>query len=469
MHPRRIWTLFRKDWLAFLKDKPAVSLTFLVPLVLIYIFGNIFGNSSSNGPSGTVIGIADSSGDPMIGRIVDALDRTDGLRVVRGVTREDEPVAPFTEASLREGIEAGNLRFGLVFHADSIDLEAFAFRVRYLSNPRNAIETNIVEGLLQRTLFTQAPPILLGRFRSELLETSSPDDLAAFNERIAEVVTEFFPVDQAEILASLQTNNPLSPDWAFADALLPPAPEADPSAGEEPGAAPSGAGPAGPSLSEQLSGLVELDREQVIGAEVTNPGVTRSVGGWGLMFLMFSLTGSAISLFDEKKAGLFVRLLSGATTRAELLMSKYLFGLVLGTLQLAVYFAAGWLFFGIDLWDRFVPLMWIALLAAVAATSFGMLIAAISRTTGQANGLATFLILIMSAIGGAWWPVFFMPETIQFFSRLTLVYYAADAFQAILWGNRGLGELWINQLALIFMAVVIMAIAVWRFEKSRLF
>jgi ABC-2 type transport system permease protein len=113
--------------------------------------------------------------------------------------------------------------------------------------------------------------------------------------------------------------------------------------------------------------------------------------------------------------------------------------------------------------------MWIALLAAASATSFGMLIAAVSRTTGQANGLATFLILIMSAIGGAWWPVFFMPEMIQLFSRLTLVYYAADAFQAILWGNRGLSELWINQLVLVFIAVAIMAIAVWRFGKSRLF
>ena len=41
-----------------------------------------------------------------------------------------------------------------------------------------------------------------------------------------------------------------------------------------------------------------------------SPAATRVVGGWAIMFLMFALNGAATSLFEEKKSGMFQRLLA---------------------------------------------------------------------------------------------------------------------------------------------------------------
>lgn len=206
-----------------------------------------------------------------------------------------------------------------------------------------------------------------------------------------------------------------------------------------------------------------------MGAQVKNQMATRSVGGWAMMFLMFSLSASAASLFDEKKSGIFQRLLAGPVSRADVLWSKYLFCIGLGLVQLVALFFAGRLLFGIDVLGNFPSLLAACLSAAMACTAFGMLLASIARTPAVANGLATFLILTMSAMGGAWFPLSLMPEFMQTLGKSTLVYWALEGFAAALWAGASLREMlpWCGvQLAI---AVVIMAISLWRFRRGAIF
>ena len=55
-----------------------------------------------------------------------------------------------------------------------------------------------------------------------------------------------------------------------------------------------------------------------------------------------------------------------------------------------------------------------------------MLITSVSPTPESARGISTFVILLMCAVGGAWYPVSSMPEAIQGFSKFTLVYSAVE-------------------------------------------
>jgi ABC-2 type transport system permease protein len=209
------------------------------------------------------------------------------------------------------------------------------------------------------------------------------------------------------------------------------------------GAAGSGGSLGGDSF---LSALVKIDSEQVAGGHVKSPMATRSVGGWAMMFLLFSLTSASTSLFDEKKAGLYQRLLSAPVRRTEILWSKYLFGMLLGLFQLTALFIAGWLLFGIDIWSNFFNLLLICLAAAMACVAFGMLLASVAKTSSAASGLGTFLILTMSAIGGAWFPTSFMPEFVQHLSKLTIVYWSIEGFiqGALGWmhDTRALADAW---------------------------
>ncbi|WP_415910575.1 ABC transporter permease [Oleiharenicola sp. Vm1] len=215
--------------------------------------------------------------------------------------------------------------------------------------------------------------------------------------------------------------------------------------------------------------MIKIESEQLAGAQVTNPAATRVVGGWAMMFLLFSLSGMATSLFEEKKAGIFLRLLSSPVRRSHLLWSKYLFGIALGLVQLVTLFFAGRLLFGIDVLANFGNLVVICLAAAMACTAFGMLLASITRTPAAASGLATLLILTMSSIGGAWFPTSFMPEFIQRLSKLTVVYWSMEGFALVLWNGCTFTELLPTLGVLLAMTAGLVAVSLWRFRRGPIF
>jgi len=112
-------------------------------------------------------------------------------------------------------------------------------------------------------------------------------------------------------------------------------------------------------------------------------------------------------------------------------------------------------------------LMLVILAGATACTAFGMLLAAFCRTSAQANGWGTFLILTMSAIGGAWFPTFLMPGFIQAISKFTIVYWAVDGFIMVLWRHASFMEILPNLAVLFGTAAIINTISVIRFRKRQ--
>jgi ABC-2 type transport system permease protein len=230
-----------------------------------------------------------------------------------------------------------------------------------------------------------------------------------------------------------------------------------------------GSGTGTEGTTDVLASIVKIDNVQVAGLGVKSPMATALVGGWAMQFLLFALTASATALFRERDQGIFQRVLSAPVSRGDILWSKFLYGICLGLLQLVVLFFAGHILYGIEIGSQFGFLVLVCVFAAAACTSFGMLIAAISPTPEAARGLSTFAILFMCAIGGAWFPVSFMPEFIQRFSRLTLVYWAMEGFSQVLWSHDTLVELLPTLGYLTLMTSAVMGFSVWRFNKGRIF
>ncbi|HYC69911.1 MAG TPA: ABC transporter permease [Opitutaceae bacterium] len=440
---KTVFTLVWKDVLLFSKDKAAVSLTFLVPVALIYIFGHVFGvNRGPGGPAHIPLAVADESGAPEIRALVAALKKEPTFKVIENARdgTEGAPLVALTEAAVRADIRSNRYRFAVVFPPDAMADAQFGLRMKFLYNPRNDIETQTVTGLLQKTIFTEAPAVLLQSLGKQATRALGAERAERFHDRLAHVIGDTFGQNPAAVRQSIEQGTILTP-----------------------------AGAAGAGGADLLDRVVKIEKEQLVGAEVKNQMATRSVGGWAVMFLMFSLSASAASLFEEKKAGLFLRLLSGPVSRGDVLWSKYLFCIGLGLVQLVALFFAGRLLFGIDVLGNFGSLLFACLSAAMACTAFGMLLASVARTPAAASGLATFLILTMSAMGGAWFPPSMMPEFMQVLGKFTLVYWAMEGFSAALWAGASLREMlpWCGvQLAI---AAVIMAISLWRFRRGTIF
>lgn len=218
-----------------------------------------------------------------------------------------------------------------------------------------------------------------------------------------------------------------------------------------------------------LANLIKIEGEQLAGKEVRNPAGSRMVGGYAVMFLLFALSASATSLFEEKQSGIFHRILAAPVTPGHILWSRFLYGIALGVVQLMFLFVAGDFLFGLNIGQHIVPLLCVTIATAGACTAFGLLVAAIAPTNEAASGLSTLLVLTMTAIGGAWFPVTMMPDFLQTLSRLSLVYWAVEGFTNVLWAGRTTAGVLPQLGVLLGITLVVMLVATWLFHRRKMF
>ncbi len=442
---RAILVLIGNEFRRFTKDKTAIALTFLVPVLLIYIFGHVFGvGGSGAGPTGIPLAVVSETNAPVAAAITTALQKEKAFKVLTTQKDASGTEQPLAEKEVRERMRAGTLRFALIFPPDTQSDALFGLKLKFLNNPRNEIETQTVTGLVQKTIYSSVPQALFSSLQKQGANLIGPENFDALQQSLARTFAQTFAGDAEQIYSDMKSG------------VL--------NFGQAGGNGASGA--TGDSLFESL---IKIEAEQVGGGKVKSPMATRSVGGWAMMFLLFSLTAAATSLFDEKKAGIYQRLLSAPVRRTHILWSKYLFGMLLGLVQLCTLFVTGRVLFGIDITSNFGNLLLICLAASTACVAFGMLLAAVAPTSAAASGLGTFLILTMSAVGGAWFPTSFMPEFIQHLSKLTIVYWSIEGFIQVLWANCTTRELLPTVGVLFGIAAVVNAFGVWRFKRGQIF
>lgn len=448
--------LLKKELRLFFKDKVAIGLTFIVPIVLIYILGSIFGNmgDDSTPQSGIPIAVLDQVDSEASHQILNALKSEKGFKVIEDAPGPDNTRVPLNEQRIREDIHNNRYRFALVIPSDSFTASAIGIRLKLMDNPVDPIETQIVQGLLQKNLFMNLPVILVDQLAENIDRMGEELDYQDYSRDMATVISAYFDVSQEEIQdqMSIETLKREATKMIDAGIDTPDKQTGDDSEDSQ-------------NIFEQV---LEIERDQVIGKEIKNPQVTRTIGGYAIMFLMFAVTASSNSLFDEKRSGIFNRLLSLPMQRTHVLWSKCLFNTMLGLLQILTLYIAGSLMFGIDIQSNFANLIIVAACAASACTAFGMFVASISKTQAQAQGLATFIILLMASVGGAWWPITIMPSFMQFIAKFTLVYWAVEGMTVTLWNQASLTQLLPYIGVLIGITAIVSAFSVWKFKRGSL-
>jgi ABC-2 type transport system permease protein len=442
-------TLLDKDFANLRRNRGALVLTFVVPMLIIYIVGLVFGlGRSDSGPTGIPFAVVNQSDSPAAAQLVAALRAERSFRVISEYTNADRTTRPLTEADLRPLIEDRRFSYALVIPPDVISEARLGLHLKILSDPRNDIESQIVNGLLQKTIFSKVPQLLGQSLQARAKQYLGRSRLTEFNQSISAALSRAFGGDAGKIQHDLEQGN-FGLDGLFAAQSTP-----------------ANSGPEGGDI---FSRVVKIDAEQVVGRDVKSPAATRIIGGYAVMFLLFALSNSAAAFFDEQNAGLFQRLLSTPVSRAQLLWSRFLYGVLFGLAQLMALFFAGHLLYGVDVFGHLASLLLMSASVAAACTGFGMLLAAITRSAEAARSLSTLLVITMSACGGAWFPVTFMPEFMQHIARFTLVYWSIEGFGAVLWAGNTIGQLLPIFGVLLGITATVMTIAVWRFNRNPLF
>ena len=172
-------------------------------------------------------------------------------------------------------------------------------------------------------------------------------------------------------------------------------------------------------------------QQQVLGGG--DPIVVYYAGAVSVLFLMFSCMQGAMSLIDERRTGMRLRLGLSAGGVAPLLVGRLLWLVCLGVAQAFILFGVAVVVYRIHLFESLAPWLTTAVCAAGAAAGISLFLASACRTREQAQTASTFVILLLAAVGGSMAPRFLMPAALQTLGWLTPHAWVIDAYQTVLW------------------------------------
>lgn len=398
------------------RDRAALVLSFVLPVVFFSLFATIFGGGSSRATTRQIrVVVVDEDRTQNSARFIAALKREKGVRVVQTATLPSGAKAPIVDAAGAEAIvRAGQAPLALIvpkgFGASPVQFGAPGSgpRLTLLADTSDPIAPQVLSGLLQKVAMTSMPDVMA----------------QSGNEQVDRWGGDLTPEQKAR----LQKN---------VDAL------------RRQGTGSQGTG----------GELVRVDVRDVLGEKKKNPAVAVLAAGLGVMFLLFSAAGAGGALIEEVESGTLDRVLSTRVTMTQLLLGKMLYLASVAVAQLTVMFVWGEIFFGVEL-HRHVPgFLVMAIVTALAASAFGLVLAALSRTRMQLVALSNLLILMMSALGGSMFPRYLLSEAVQKAGLITLNAWAIDGFMKVFWRDAPLTALWPQVLFLAAAAAVLFWVA----------
>jgi ABC-2 type transport system permease protein len=436
------WTIAKKDLRIAVRDRAGLLLTFALPIVLVSAFGFImkmaFGKEGG-GMSRATLWIADEDQTDASRAFVVAL--RDAATIRAQPAPED---APMTREQAKKKVEDGDAHHALVVgkgFAEALSAERFPDLTMY-RDPDRAMESQMISIGLMTAFFSSQGHGLSPLMTARALELAGlPPE---WRERTI-AISKAFSTSVAGLFE-------------------------EKSAGDASAEAPADAKD-GPDFGAVFSQLVPVTNEDIRPPE--RPEIdymlAQTVCGNAVMMLMFGLVACGSTLLREREEGTLLRLLVSGVPRMSILWGKSLLAALMGAAQLVVVFAFGSLVFGVNFLRDPITLIVISAATIFAITGFGIVIAGWARTTKQAEGMSTLIILMMSALGGAWFPVqaFDMPLIGQIVMKSTLTHWSMSAYQGMLWDTKS----WTHPSMLLSIGVMLafgivtLAIARVLFEK----
>ena len=421
-------TLLRKDLRLFARDRTALFFLLVLPVGLGAIMGTAMGGGMMGGGSkARKIAIA-----------VEDLDRTPRSQELVEAVRSIEELRVEVTAGVRRLVADGDRAGGLVIPAgygDALSSGSAPPDLVLYRDPAKQIASQVMVFQLSPVLFQQTAKGLGSRMMGRVTELMDLPE-ASRGAITRELIGSYLRVE--DIMDGVEA--------AAAEAAAEDAAEAGTEAERDDDAPPvtsatepDATGEVG--IMEALPGLMGLQIEDL--SPPRADGLPRSAGAshafsaMAVMMLLFNLVAFAGTLLEERAEGTLDRLRLTPQAGRAVLLGKLLVTMLLAIVQLVVLFTFGALAFKVPVMEHLPALAAASLAWAFAASALGLLFATACRTRKQMEGLSTLVILVMSAVGGAWFPREILPEWFQTAGLVTPVAWAMDAFHGILWYGKG--------------------------------
>jgi ABC-2 type transport system permease protein len=411
---KRLWAIFKKDWRAFLRDPKAVLFSTLLPIGMMLLTGFAF---TGGGEWEIELPVVDYDGGASAETLLETLRDAEVCELV-----------PMSEDEARSGLRENDYAATLVIpegFTEAIGANADAELI-LLVNPRREVELGVLENLVAQAAFAPAG----GNFALRMAD------------RFIDEVEFADEADREEVRLNIH-------DFI--------AGEAGSDSGEE--------GFAWGDMPE-IEEPVTVSTEEVRAVAAEWNAVLHYVPGYAVMFVLFGANAAAAGVLAERERGLARRILVSPMSLKGYLLGKSGFLVTLPVTQMGILFGFGALAFGAVYPGSPVAIVLVSVCTVIASVGLSLALLAFCRTPKQIEQLGLLVILVMSALGGSWWPLVIMPEWMQSLAHVTVNAWAMDAYTELFMFGGALGDVWLPCLALVGYGVVGFGLALWRYRPQ---
>jgi ABC-2 type transport system permease protein len=194
----------------------------------------------------------------------------------------------------------------------------------------------------------------------------------------------------------------------------------------------------------QMIQVVQKDAGENRNKGIMMNSVQHNVPAWtmfAMFFIVFPLAGNFIK---EREEGSMLRLRLIGGSQLPVMVGKFLFYFTICLAQFVLMILVGIFVMpllglnSLELGDG-LGMIVTACAVAIAATGYGLVIAVFFKTPQQALSFGSVSVVILSALGGVWVPVYVMPEFLQMVSR----------FSPLQWGLESFNDLFLRHVSVI--------------------
>lgn len=420
---RAILVLAAKDLRLLLADKVGFFFVLIWPLLFASFFGFVIGGmqqANRTRPIPVVVHDADQTAGSQ--EFVARLEGKSGLKIDLAPDRAD------AEQAVLRGRRVAAVLLPTGFGAASRRIFGDPLQIEVVVDPSRAMESGLLQGLLQGTMFEHFQSSLM---RRDVLEDNldrAADSLAAADDGAVD------PVQRA-VLSTL-----IGGSRRYLDILWPAAPATDPNVAPDATATAPASAPANPLAGWRPFEVTVTKATELAGAAPSGAPRHRHSAfsfvfpqgiAWGVMACAATF---ALSMVVERTRGTLPRLLAAPLGRWQILAGKATACFAATTLVMLVLLLIARFAFGVH--PNSLPLLALAAVCiAIAVVGVMMLLSVIGRTEAAVGGGGWAILILMAMFGGGMIPLSQLSGWMVTVSYFSIFRWTIEALDGAIWRN----------------------------------
>ena len=190
-------------------------------------------------------------------------------------------------------------------------------------------------------------------------------------------------------------------------------------------------------------------------------GKTRAQMGFLVMGMLFLSTMAGMIMIEDKEKRVYYRVISGPIKVSKYMMQSLISFYTISVLQVVLIFFFMYVILKVDFGAAMGPMIVVSLIFSLFCVALGVAINTISKDQRQSAVIMSLLLSPMCMLGGAWWPMEFMPKLLQKIAQFVPVTWVMKAYEKLINGGTLINT--INEILVILaFTALFLLLASWK-------